>query len=72
MRVYPKDLYALRRAHLLAERKALVAQLAHHSLKRLTLELERKYDLLASDARLDANTGMISREGATSDTGEAK
>ena len=60
MRVSHYDLYSLRKAHLLAERKVLVAQLAQHSLKRFTLEMERKYRLLGKDGRLDMNTGLIS------------
>ncbi|MFQ5873024.1 MAG: hypothetical protein ACE5JL_04395 [Dehalococcoidia bacterium] len=70
MRVSPKDLYALRKAHLLAERKALVAQLAQHSLKHLTLELERKYSLLAKSAQLDVNTGIIQEDETPSNIGE--
>ena len=58
-KVTPKDLYALRKAYLLAERKDLVSRLAHCKLKRLTLEMERKYALLTSNARLDINSGSI-------------
>ncbi len=72
MRLSPKDLYALRRAHLLAERKALVAQLAHHSLQRLTLELERRYALLAREARLDIHTGLIQRDDTGTEATEAR
>ena len=63
MRLSPKDLYALRRTQLLAERKALVAQLAQHSFKRLILEMERRYGLLAKDIILDIHTGIISEDG---------
>ncbi|MEE9198470.1 MAG: hypothetical protein V3U26_01595 [Dehalococcoidia bacterium] len=72
MRLSPKDLYAIRRAHLLAEHKALAAQLANHSVKQLTLELERRYALLSKNARLDINTGEIREEGATPMTEEAQ
>ena len=72
MRLSPKDLYALRKAHLLAERKALVAKLAHHSLEHLTLEVERKYNLLAKDARLDIDTGVVQEDGNPSNGGEAQ
>jgi len=53
------ELYRLRRQHLVAERMALLARLAHNRLKAEMLELERRYQLLATEARLDPNTGQI-------------
>lgn len=58
-RLSPRELYALRRAHLEAQEKALVAQMAQQRLQRLTLELERRYRLLSRGATLDLATGVI-------------
>ena len=59
MKLSSRDLYAIRKAQLLAERKTLVAQLAQHSVRCLSLEIERKYDLLGKDVQLDVATGVI-------------
>lgn len=61
-RLSPKDLYALRRAQLTAERKALAAQFAQHALRQLLFQLEARYGLLAADATLDIATGRIIKE----------
>lgn len=58
-RLLPRDLYRLRRAHLLAQRAALRAQFAQHQLQEMSLELERRYGLLTREAVLDVGTGRI-------------
>jgi hypothetical protein len=60
LRLRPSDLYRLRRAHLRAEAEALAAQRAQLYLRRLLLDLERRYGLLAREATLDIATGIIS------------
>ncbi len=54
-----RDLYRLRHVRLLAQRAALRAQYAQQQLQELTLELERRYGLLAKEAVLDVQTGII-------------
>ncbi len=54
-----RDLYRLRKARLLAQRAALRAQWAQHQFQELSLEMERRYDLLAKDAVLDVQTGGV-------------
>jgi len=72
VRVSPRDLYALRKAHLLAERKDLVSRMAYCTLKRLTLEIERKYALLTRNARLDINSGAILNDDRAEGSGEER
>ena len=55
----PRDLYRLRHSYLLTQRAALRAQYAQHQLQELTLELERRYELLTREAALDIRTGII-------------
>ena len=55
----PKDLYRLRRMQLYAQRSGLLAQFAQQRLQELTLELERRYGLLAREATLNTRTGEI-------------
>ncbi len=64
MRLSPRDLYILRRTQLLVERKALAAQFAQHSFKRLILEMERRYGLLDKEMIIDIHTGIISEDGS--------
>ncbi len=64
-RVAAADLYRLRRLNLYAERKTLEAQRARNLVREAMLRLEVKYHLLGSDASLNAQTGVITR-----DTGE--
>ena len=59
MKLAAAELYRLRRQHLVTERMSLLARLAHNRLKAEMLELERKYQLLATEARLDPHTGQI-------------
>ena len=59
MRVKAWDLYRLRRARLIAERRELEAQLAQNEAKAVLLRLELKYDLLAKEAVLDLHTGQV-------------
>ncbi|MBI2304692.1 MAG: hypothetical protein HYU86_08115 [Chloroflexi bacterium] len=54
-----EELYALRLAQLTAEATALEARRAQHALRRLTLELERRYGLVGVGATLDIHTGLI-------------
>lgn len=63
MQLTPRDLYRLRRAHLMARRTALRAQHAQQQLDELSLEMERRYGLLTRDAALDMKTGVISVSG---------
>lgn len=72
MKVSPRDLYALRKARLLAERKDLVSRLSYCTLKRLTLEIERKYALLTRNARLDINSGAILNDDRAEGSGEER
>lgn len=58
----PRDLYRFRRASLHAQRAALKAQSAQQALGELALELERRYNLLGQDARIDMHTGEIHSE----------
>lgn len=60
-RVAPADLYRLRWLHLHAEKKALEAQQARNLVREAVLRLEARYHLLASEASLDAHTGVITR-----------
>ena len=62
MKISSRHLSSLRKVSLLAERKSLIAQLTYHSVKRLTLELERKYSLLNKDSSVDIHTGDIQEE----------
>lgn len=59
MRLAARDLYRLRRASLETQRILLRAQSAQQALGELTLELERKYGLLGTDAMVDIHTGKI-------------
>ena len=59
MQLTSRDLYRLRRAHLLAQRATLRAQFAQHQLQELSLDLERRYGLLTRQAVLDVQTGTI-------------
>lgn len=56
----PRDLYRLRQARLRLERAVLRARLMHQLLEEVTLELERRYGLLAADHWLDPRTGRVS------------
>ncbi len=60
MRMKARDLYRLRRLQLNAQRRWLMAQLAQQQVQEFSLELERRYGLVARDAALDARTGQIS------------
>ena len=73
MKLAAAELYRLRRQHLVTERMALLARLAHNRLKAEVLELERKYQLLATDATLDPYTGQIvnAEEEASEPRGDA-
>lgn len=59
MRLAAEELYRLRRAQLLAQRKALEAQEAELCLRGAMLEIEQQYGLLAREATLDLATGEI-------------
>ncbi len=59
MQLIPRDLYRLRRAHLMSRRAVLRAQYAQQQLDELSLEMERRYGLLTRDAALDMKTGAI-------------
>ncbi|MBI2171761.1 MAG: hypothetical protein HYU30_07050 [Chloroflexi bacterium] len=59
MRMKSRDLYRLRRMQLYAQRCWLQAQMAQQRLQECTLELERRYDLLAREATLNVHTGEI-------------
>ncbi len=56
----PRDLYRLRQTRLRLERAVLRARLMHQLLEEVTLELERRYGLLATDHWLDPRTGRVS------------
>ena len=58
-RLTTRDLYRFRRVSLQAQRTALKAQSAQQVLKELTLELERRYNLLGVEAQIDIHTGEI-------------
>lgn len=58
-RLSPGDLYRLRHAHLLAERRALEARLAANAAQWLVLRLEASYRILGSEATVDIHTGAI-------------
>lgn len=62
MPVSQRDLYRLRKAHLAAERAYLRAQMAQQVLKEVTLEIERRYNLLSREASVDIRTGKIQEE----------
>lgn len=59
MQLTPRDLYRLRHARLVAQRATLRAQLAQQQVHELSLEMERRYGLLAKEAALDIQTGII-------------
>ena len=59
MQLTPRDLYRLRRARLSLQRATLRAQMAQQELQEPTLDLERRYGLLAKVAQLDMQTGVI-------------
>jgi len=59
MRLPPEELYSLRSLQLQAQRKALEAQEADLCLREAMLEIEQRYELLAQDATLDMQTGLI-------------
>ena len=59
MQITPRDLYRLRRTHLLAQRATLRAQYAQQQLQELTLDLEQRYGLLTKDAVMEMQTGII-------------
>ncbi len=59
MQLTPRDLYLLRRSRLMAQRMTLRAQHAQQQMEELSLELERRYGLLARDAVLDMKTGVV-------------
>ena len=59
MQLTPRDLYRLRRAHLMARRAALRAQHAQQQLDEMSLEMERRYGLLTREAVLDLKTGAV-------------
>lgn len=63
MQLTSRDLYRLRRTHLMSRRAALRAQYAQQQMDELSLELERRYGLLTRDAVLDLKTGTISVSG---------
>ncbi len=65
VQLIPRDLYRLRRAHLMSRRAALRAQYAQQQLDELSLELERHYGLLTRDAVLDLKTGAVTLSPAT-------
>ena len=69
-RMAPRDLYRLRRAHLMARRAALRAQYAQQQLDEMSLEIERRYGLLAKDAALDIKSGAITVSGASARDGQ--
>ena len=76
VRLSPGDLYRLRRARLRLERAALRARFAQQLLEELTLDLERRYALLATDNWLDPSTGRVSpstplRTGPSAGSGQA-
>ncbi len=56
----PEDRYQLRKARMDAGKKALEAQKAQQELERLVLELEHKYDLMATGQTIDPMTASIS------------
>ncbi len=72
MQLTSRDLYRLRRAHLMARRAALRAQYAQQQLDELSLEMERRYGLLARDAVLDMKTGVVAVSATSSGNGQAQ
>jgi len=70
LRMAPRDLYRLRRAHLMARRANLRAQYAQQQLDEMSLELERRYGLLAKDATLDMKSGAIAISAASARDGQ--
>lgn len=59
MRISPRDLYRLRRAHLEARNAVLRLEMARHRLGELLLEMERRYGLLGSRGTIDIHTGEV-------------
>ena len=55
----PEDHYQLRKAQMDADKKALEAQKARQELERLVLELEHRYNLLATRQTIDPKTAAI-------------
>ena len=72
MQLAPRDLYRLRRAHLMTRRAALRAQYAQQQLDELALELERRYALLTRDAVLDLKTGAVTVSATGSGNSQAR
>lgn len=71
MQLMPRDLYRLRRTHLMSRRAALRAQYAQQQFDELSLEMERRYGLLTRDAVLDMKTGVITAPPATANGSQA-
>ena len=72
MQLTPRDLYRLRRSRLMAQRMTLRAQYAQQQLDEMSLEMERRYGLLASDAVLDMKTGVVTVSATGSGNGQAQ
>ncbi|MFH1140251.1 MAG: hypothetical protein V1724_00960 [Chloroflexota bacterium] len=72
MQLTPRDLYRLRRSRLMAQRMTLRAQHAQQQMEELSLELERRYGLLARDAVLDMKTGVITVSATSPGNGQAQ
>ena len=72
MQLTPRDLYRLRRSRLMAQRMTLRAQHAQQQMEELSLELERRYGLLARDAVLDMKTGVVTVSATSSGNGQAQ
>ncbi len=65
MQITPRDLYRLRHARLLAQRADLRAQFARQQLQEISLDLERRYGVLTTEAVLDIETGVITAAPST-------
>ena len=66
MKLSSEDLYQLRKARLLAEKRALAAQQAEQAYRELLLEVEQKYGVLGRATRIDLSLGEIVGETADS------
>lgn len=64
MKLSSEDLYQLRKARLLAEKRALAAQQAEQGYQELLLEMEQRYGVLGKPTRIDLSLGEIMEETA--------
>lgn len=63
MRLTPEELHRLQAAHLVAEEKALEAQLARNRVRAILLDLDRTYGTVGSEVEVDVRTGLLRTAG---------